>query len=99
MGYPAHRAVGVQFEDHLACSRVSLRFGPFGGGGHKPSLVGNTWIGVCQQPLALILLQNDRDTNGSRIVIQIGGVYTFCQEEGMLFQKYRNRNGRCIDTF
>ena len=30
-------------------------------------------------------------------MIQIGGVYsTFCQEEGMLLPKYRNRNGRCI---
>ena len=34
---------------------------------------------------------------GSRIVIQIGGVYpTFCREEGILLQKYRDRNGRCI---
>ena len=31
------------------------------------------------------------------IVIQIGGVfYTFCQEEGIFPQKYRDRNGRCI---
>ena len=45
----------------------------------------------------LILLQKYRDTNGRRIVIQIGGVYTtFCQEEGILLQKYRDRNGRCI---
>ena len=30
-------------------------------------------------------------------MIQIGGVYkVFCQEEGMLVQKYRDRNGRCI---
>ena len=30
-------------------------------------------------------------------MIQIGGVYThFCQKEGILLQKYRNRNGRCI---
>ena len=30
-------------------------------------------------------------------MIQIGGVYTtFCQEEGILLQKYRNGNGRCI---
>ena len=30
-------------------------------------------------------------------MIQIGGVYTiFCQEEGILLQKYRDRNGRCI---
>ena len=29
-------------------------------------------------------------------MIQIGGVYsTFCQEEGILLQKYRDRNGRC----
>ena len=31
---------------------------------------------VVQQPLARILLQKYRDTNGGRIVIQIGGVYT-----------------------
>ena len=32
-----------------------------------------------------------------RIVIQIGGVYTtFCQAEGILSQKYRDKNGRCI---
>ena len=42
-----------------------------------------------QRPLALILLKKHRDTNGRRIVIQIGGVYTtFCQEEGILLQKY-----------
>ena len=30
-------------------------------------------------------------------MIQIGGVYTnFCSEEGILLQKYRDRNGRCI---
>ena len=30
-------------------------------------------------------------------MIQIGGVpTTFCQEEGILLQKYRDRNGRCI---
>ena len=30
-------------------------------------------------------------------MIQIGGVYTtVCQEEGILLQKYRDRNGRCI---
>ena len=30
-------------------------------------------------------------------MIQIGGVYTtFCQKEGILLQKYRDRNGRCI---
>ena len=29
--------------------------------------------------------------------IQIGSVYTtLCQEEGILWQKYRDRNGRCI---
>ena len=54
------------------------------------------WGGV-QRPLTLILLQKYRDTNGRRIVIKIGGVYTtFCQEEGMLLQKYRDRNRRCI---
>ena len=30
-------------------------------------------------------------------MIQIGSVYTtFCQEEGIHLQKYRDRNGRCI---
>ena len=54
-------------------------------------------LGVSQRPLTLILLQQYRDTNGRRIVIQIGGVYsTFCQKEGILLQKYRDRNGRCI---
>ena len=53
--------------------------------------------GVFQRPLTLILLQKYRDTNGRRIVIQIGGVYTtFCQEKGILLQKYRDRSGRCI---
>ena len=46
-------------------------------------------LGVFQRPLTLILPQKYRDTNGSRIVIQIGGVYTtVCQEEGILLQKY-----------
>ena len=37
------------------------------------------FLGVFQRPLTLILLQKYRDTNGRRIVIQIGGVYTtFC---------------------
>ena len=32
-------------------------------------------------------------------MIQIGGVYTtFCQEEGILLQKYQDGNGRCIAT-
>ena len=36
-------------------------------------------LGVSRRPLTLILLQKYRDTNGRRIVIQIGGVYiTFC---------------------
>ena len=56
-----------------------------------------TWLGVSQRPLTLILLQKYCDTNGRRIGIQIGGVYTtFCQEDGILLQKYRDRNGRCI---
>ena len=43
--------------------------------------------GVSQRPLTLILLQKYRDTNGRRIVIQVGGVYTtFCQEEDILFK-------------
>ena len=44
---------------------------------------------MLQRPLTLILLKKYRDTNGRRIAIQIGGVYTtFCQEEGILLQKY-----------
>ena len=36
----------------------------------------------------LILVQKHRDTNGSRIVIQNGVVYTtFCKEEGILLHK------------
>ena len=56
----------------------------------------NFW-GVFQRPLTLILQQKYHDTNGSRIVIQIGGVHTtFCQEGCMLLQKHRNKNGMCI---
>ena len=55
------------------------------------------YLGVLQRPLTLILLQKYRDINGSRIVIQIGGVYTTsCLKKGTLLQKYRDRNGRCI---
>ena len=58
---------------------------------------GSCKLGVFQQSLTLILLQEYHDTNGRRIVLQSGGVYTtFCQEEGILLQMYRNRNGRCI---
>ena len=54
-------------------------------------------LGVFQRPLTLILLQKNRDINGSPIMIQIGGVYTLsCQEEGILLQEHRDRNGRCI---
>ena len=54
-------------------------------------------LGVFQQSPTLMLLQKYHDTNGSRIVIQIGGVCTtFCQEDSMLLQKFRDRNGRCI---
>ena len=53
--------------------------------------------GVFKRPLTLIRLQKYRDTNGNRIVIQIGFVYTtFCQAKGILLQTYRNRNGRCL---
>ena len=61
---------------------------------HRPQRI---LLGVLQRPLTRILLQKHRDRNGSRIVIQFGGVYTtFCQDEGILLQKYRDRNGRCI---
>ena len=54
-------------------------------------------LGVYQRPLTRILLQKHCDTNGSRIVIQIGGLYTtFCQDEGIFWQNYRDTNGRCI---
>ena len=44
-----------------------------------------TCLGVFQRPLTLILLQKYRDTNGRRIAIQIGGVYTtLSQGEGIL---------------
>ena len=61
-------------------------------------LFGGDWsFGMSQRPLTLILLQKYRDTNGRRIVIQIGGIYTtLCQEKGILLQKYRDINGRCI---
>ena len=30
-------------------------------------------------------------------MIQVGGAYAaFCQDEGILLQKYRDRNGRCV---
>ena len=46
-------------------------------------------LGVSQRPLTLILPQKYRDTNGRRIVIQIGGVYTtFSPREGIHLQKY-----------
>ena len=54
-------------------------------------------MGVSKRPLIRILLQNYRDANESHSVMQICGAYcTFCQEEGIFLQKYRNRNGRCI---
>ena len=31
-------------------------------------------------------------------MIPIGVYTTFCQEEGILLQKYRDRNGRCVAT-
>ena len=53
--------------------------------------------GLSQRRMTLILLQKYRDTNGRRILIQIGGVKKyFCQEGGIPLQKYRDRNGRCI---
>ena len=41
-----------------------------------------------QRPLTPILLQKHRDTNGRRIVTQIGVVYTaLCQRQGAYFCK------------
>ena len=43
------------------------------------------FTGSVPTTLTLILLQKHRDSNQSRIVIQIGGgCTTFCQEEGIL---------------
>ena len=51
-------------------------------------------LGMSQRPLTLILPQKYRDTNGRRIVIQIGGVYTtFCHREGIHLQKYAIETG------
>ena len=52
-------------------------------------------LGVFQRLQTLMLLQKHRDTNGRRIVIQIGGVYTTFSREGILLQEHRGRNG-CI---
>ena len=57
--------------------------------------------GVPTTPLHLILLQKYADTYGSRIVIQVGDLQLRERErererEGVLSQKYRDRNGRCI---
>ena len=50
--------------------------------------------------LILILLQKYCDTNGSRVVIHIGGACTaFCQEEGILLQKILHSNEVYRDTF
>ena len=61
--------------------------GPLGG-----KLIAKSYkgvLGVSQRPLTRILLQKYRDTNGRRIVIQIGGVYTtFCHRESIHLQKY-----------
>ena len=58
---------------------------------------GDMELGVFKRPLTLILLLKYRHTNGSTIAIQIGGVYTtFNQEDGILLQKHRDRNRRCI---
>ena len=60
----------------------------------KLHFLSERFLGVFNGPLTLIYF---RDTNGRRIVIQLGGVLTtFCQEDGILLQKYRDRNGRCI---
>ena len=53
-------------------------------------------VGPLRRLLTLVLLQKHCNTNGSRIVIQIGVYTTFREEEGMLLQKYRDSNGRCI---
>ena len=49
--------------------------------------------GCSSDPLTLILLQKYREITGSRIWIQIGASSAFCQEEGILFQKYRVEMG------
>ena len=77
--------------------RLSLNSGDRTADCPKPAVLATSdcpKLGVFQRPLTLILLQKYRDTNGSRIVIQIGGVHTtFSQEEGILLQKYRDLSG------
>ena len=53
---------------------------------------------VFQRPLTLILSQKYRDTNGSRIVIQIARwyIYYFLPGGGHTFAEVCHRNGRCI---
>ena len=48
-----------------------------------------------------MLLQKQRNANGSSAVIPMGGVHaTSTKEEGIpLQQKHRDRNGRCIAHF
>ena len=53
--------------------------------GHKSCTHG---LGVFQRPLTLILLHEYRDTNGIRIVMQIGVYTTFCQKKGILLQNW-----------
>ena len=55
---------------------------------------------VLQRPLTLILLQQLRDTNGRRIVIQVGGVYTtFFQVLGILCKNIAIEMGRVSILF
>ena len=43
---------------------------------HRKGFLEGSFLAVSQQPLTLTLMEKYRDTNGSHIVIQIGGVYT-----------------------
>ena len=97
LGAPASSpyAATCSIDGHTGVTSSSVHQGPPGVLQAEPSspllsfITDGHRLGVFQRPLTRILPQKHRDTNGSRIVIQIGGVYTtFCQAEGIHWQKY-----------
>ena len=89
--YPTeHQATGVV--PQVSCDRVGY-FGWRSSRCPLEDIAQDEKLGVFQGPLTLILQQKHRDTNSSRIVIQIGA---YCQEKGILLQRYRHRNERCV---
>ena len=67
---------------------MSVAFLPSNSGVDNPVSARWQWWGVSQRPLTLILRKSMGNTNGRRVVIQIGGVYTtLCQGEGHTFAK------------